>query len=131
MNVNFVTPCLLFSKIAFSLSAGMGMLAFILPTSLISLRRVFGSVDHPSVFHSHQWRILGGRMDTCCGFRTQPPAKVVSVLTFLAIFFTQHFMKKLRYGCCHDHELEFPPSRASPIAGRFSARARTGSRRYD
>jgi hypothetical protein len=70
LNVNFFTPCLLFSKVAFSLSAGMGMLA---PPrsanpSLISHRRVLGTVDHPPVFHSHQWRILGGGMATCFCF---------------------------------------------------------------
>jgi hypothetical protein len=75
--VNFFTPCLLFSKVAFSLSAGMGMLALILPTRpLISHRRVSGTVDHPPVFYSHQRRILGGGMATCFFFQTQPPAKV-------------------------------------------------------
>jgi hypothetical protein len=37
LNVNFFTPCLLFSKVAFSLSAGMGMPALILPTRHLSL----------------------------------------------------------------------------------------------
>jgi predicted permease len=35
--VNFFTPCLLFSKVVFSLSAGMGMLTLILPTRHLPL----------------------------------------------------------------------------------------------
>ncbi len=79
INVNVFTPCLLFSKVAFSLSAGM--LYVSLHSTNVSLtshwhRRVSRAVDHPPVFHSYQWRILGSGMATCFSFQTQPQAKV-------------------------------------------------------
>ena len=56
-------------------------------------------------------------------FRLDHQQKYVSVLIFSPHFVAEHFFKVLRYGCCHDHELEFPPSCASSIACCFSARA--------
>jgi hypothetical protein len=120
--VNFFTPCLLFSKVAFSLSAGMGMLSLIPPARHLSLIDEFWDLwIIPLFFILISGVSLVVAWLLAVVFRLDRRQKYVLFPTF-PHFVVEHFFKEIRYGCCHDHELEFPPSRTSPIACCFIAR---------
>ena len=122
INVNFFTPCLLFSKVAFSLSSGMLTLTrrtcnlhfidklqelWIIPVFFILVSGVSLVIA---------W-LLGFL------FGLNPRQRYASFSSCLPVRVAQYLFKEFRYGRCHDHELEFPPSRASSSSRSISARA--------
>ena len=83
INVNFFTPCLLFSKVAFSLSAGKGMLAFIQPTCHLSLIDEFWELwIIPLVFILISGVSLVAAWVLAVVFRLNRPQRYVPVPTF-------------------------------------------------
>lgn len=91
--------------------------------SLTFYRQVSGTVDHPPVFYPRQWCILGGGEVPWFSVQTEPLTKVCYILAIFSRIVDQYFFKKLCHGRCHDHELEFSPSRASSNARSFGGRA--------
>jgi len=56
-------------------------------------------------------------------FGLNPRQRYASFSSYLPVKVAQYLFKKFRYGRCHDHELEFPPRRASSSSRSVSARA--------
>jgi predicted permease len=84
--VNFFTPCLLFSKVAFSLSAGMGMSALSLTSCHLSLVDEFRELwIIPLFFILISGVSLVVAWLLALVFRLNRPQKYVSVPTFLPI----------------------------------------------
>ena len=126
INVNFLTPCFLFSKVAFSLSPGMDVFS----------ARANQLCYSPSIDELQELWIIPLFFILLSGvslvvawllgifFRLNRPQRYASVPIILSSrSVTQHSFKKLCHGCFYDHEREFSPSRASPVARCFGARA--------
>ena len=74
--MNFFTPCLLFSKVAFTLSSGMFTFLRLAFPLIIFRRQIFQALDHPLIFPPPQWRIPGCGIASWFLFPTQPPTQV-------------------------------------------------------
>jgi len=122
INVNFFTPCLLFSKVAFSLSSGM--LTVTRPTCNLpftdKLRELW---IIPVFFILVSGVSLGVAWLLGLLFGLNPRQRYAPFSSCLPVKVVQYRFKKLRDGRCHDHELEFPPRRASSSSRSISARA--------
>jgi hypothetical protein len=58
INVNFFTPCLLFSKVAFFLSPGPPPSSYTLPMAHTLSRKVGRTMDHPHLLLACHWRFI-------------------------------------------------------------------------
>src|SRR5260221_14018501 len=122
MNVNFFTPCLLFSKVAFSLSSGM--LTLTRPTCnlfFIDTLQELWIIPIFFIILSSVSLVMGWLLGFIFGLN--PRQRYASFSSCLPVKVAQYLFKKFRYGRFHDHELEFPPSRASSSSRIVSTRA--------
>ena len=127
LNVNFFTPCLLFSKVAFSLSAGMRMLSFILPTRHLFLIDEFRELwIIPLFFILISGASLVVAWLLAFVFRLNRPQRYVSVPTFLPISSLNTSSRNFAMAAAMIMNSNSSPSRASSIACCFQCQGLNG-----